>query len=117
MATFPTPFAGQAALYPLTASKRFPVSVLQFTDFTEQRWVRSAGLNRFRLQLAGISKDAKDDIVTFFEDCKGSFDATWSIEVAGVTYDYVAFADDTLVAVESEQGWSITVELVQTRKN
>lgn len=116
-ATFPTPFSGQAALYPLTAQKRFPVTVLQFTDFTEQRWVRSAGVNRFRLQLSGISKSAKDEIASFFENCKGSFDSTWSIVIASTTYNYMAFAEDTLVAVEGEQGWSITVELVQTRKN
>lgn len=117
MADFPTPFAGAAALYPLTQEKRFPVTVLQFSDFTEQRYVRSAGLSRFRLQLTGISKAAKDDIVDFFETCKGTFDATWSIEIAGVIYDYMAFADDTLAAVESEQGWSLNVDLVQTRKN
>lgn len=118
MADFPQLFGGQAALYPLQTEKRFDVTVLQFSDFTEQRFVRSAGLNRFSLRLAGMSTAEKQDILDFFETTKGSYDATWTLTIAGTDYDYMAFAADQMSCVEGEDGtWSIACEVVQTRKN
>ena len=118
MADFPTPFDGVAALYPVTAAKRYPVAVLQFTDFTEQRYRQSAGVSRFTLQLDQITKAEKDEIVEFFSDSKGSFDATWSLVLGADTYDYMAFAEDKLTATEQSNGiWSMTINVIQTRKN
>ena len=117
MADFPTPFSGAAALYPTTIARRMPVAVLKYTDATEQRYRQSAGVDRVTLELTGISKDAKDDIVDFFETCKGSFDATWSITLGDSVYPYMAFASDELKATETESGmWSMSIPLTQTRK-
>ena len=115
---FPTPFAGVAALSPLTAASRRPVGVLVFDDGTEQRFVQSAGLTRFVLELSEISTDEKQQIVDFFETSKGSFDATWSIVIDAASYDFMAFADDTIAPQQTSAGvWSMTLNLVQTRKN
>lgn len=115
---FPTPFDGNAALYPLTIAKRYPVAVLKFTDGTEQRYRQAAGLNAFTLELSEITAAEKDAIVDFFETVKGSFDATWDLVLAGTTYGYMAFADDKIEATEGASGvWSMSVRLVQTRKN
>jgi hypothetical protein len=118
MAAFPAPFAGATALYPLIQEKRFPVAVLQFTDFTEQRYRQSAGLAAFTLECYGIDVSAKEDIVEFFEDSKGSFDATWSITIGATTYNYMAFLEDAITAVELQDGmWAVSAKIVQTRKN
>ena len=115
---FPTPFAGQSVLYPVTAAKRYPVAVLKFTDMTEQRYRQSAGVSRFTLQLDQISKAEKDAIFAFFDSSKGSFDSLWDITIGADNYDYMAFANDTLEATERENGaWSMSIPLVQTRKN
>lgn len=115
---FPTPFAGTSALYPLTTAKRYPVGVLKFTDGTEQRFRQAAGLNSFVLSLDQITGDEKDAILSFFETAKGSFDATWDIVINSTTYSYMAFADDKISPTQGENGaWSLTIRLVQTRKN
>lgn len=115
---FPTPFAGVAALYPLTHAKRYQVAVLKFTDGTEQRYRQSAGLNSFTLELAEMTTTEKDAIVDFFDTSKGSFDATWDIVINATTYSYMAFAEDKISPVWSDSGtWSLSVRLVQTRKN
>ncbi len=118
MASFPTPFSGQPALYPTTIAYRRPVSIQQFTDGTEQRFRRCAQLNGFTLTLSEITKAEKDLVVTFFNDNKGSFDSTWNITLGGTLYDYMAFASDEIAPVERTNGvWSLSVQLVQTRKN
>jgi hypothetical protein len=51
-------------------------------------------------------------------DLKGSFDATWSLVLGADTYDYMAFAEDKLTATEQSNGiWSMTINVIQTRKN
>ena len=117
-AYFPTPFGGSAALYPLMTAKRYPVTILEFSDKTEQRFVQSAGISKFTLTLSEITKAEKDDIVDFFEGVKGDFDATWSLVLGTDTYDYMAFGSDKLTTTETSNGvWSVVVQLVQTRKN
>lgn len=118
MSTFPTPFAGVSALYPVTQAKRFPVAILKWDNLTETRYRQSAGISSFVLELAQVTKAEKDLIVDFFETCKGSFDATWSITLGADTYDHMAFAEDKLTATESTNGlWSMSVAIRQTRKN
>lgn len=118
MATFPTPFAGKSAVYPVTIAKRYPVAVLKFTDASEQRYRQSAAVHRFVLQVDQATRTEKDAISDFFETVKGSFDATWDMNLGGVSYLYLAFADDKMTATESSNGiWSLTVNIVQTRKN
>jgi len=118
MASFPTPFNGVVALYPVTIGKRYPVAVLKFTDASEQRYRQSAAVSRFVLQIDQATRTEKDAISDFFETAKGSFDATWDLTIGGVLYSYLAFADDRMTVTESSNGiWSLTVNIVQTRKN
>ena len=117
MASFPALFSGVVSLYPLTQGSRIPVQILQFSDFSEQRFKQSAELARFTLTLDDLSATDKATVVTFFETTKGSFDATWDITVSGSTYSYMAFASDELQCTEGDAGWTLTVACVQTRKN
>ena len=115
---FPTPFNGVSALYPVTRDNRYRVQILKFDDGTEQRYRQSEGVARFTLSMSEITKTEKDSIVSFFNTCKGSFDATWDIVLGGTTYGYMAFADDAIKPTENESGkWSLNIQLVQTRKN
>jgi hypothetical protein len=115
---FPTPFGGVVALAPLTAIDRRPTQVLQFDDGSEQRFRQSAGLTHFQLDLSEISTDEKQEVFDFFETCKGSFDSTWTITVDAVDHEHIAFAEDRISATQGTDGtWSLTVKLVQTRKN
>jgi hypothetical protein len=118
MASFPALFSGVVSLYPLTRGRRQPVAIQQWSDFSEQRWVQSAEVARFQLTIEDVNATDKATIVTFFENRKGSFDATWDITIGSDTYDYMAFEDDELNCTESTDGlWSIRVAAVQTRKN
>jgi hypothetical protein len=118
MASFPALFSGAVSLYPLTRGRRFPVAIQQWSDFTEQRWVQSAELSRFRLTIDDVDAADKATIISFFEGRKGSFDSTWDITIGGTTYSYLAFESDELSCTESTEGlWSIQVSAIQTRKN
>jgi len=110
MASFPTPFAGSVALYPVTTVSRRPVAILQFSDFTEQRWKRCVPLARFRLDLQQITYTELSAIRTFFDSVKGGFDSTWDITLNGVTYTNMTFETDTLESREIDQGiYSLTL--------
>ena len=54
MASFPTLSFGGVALYPLTRRIAAPVAVHRSLDDTEQRWKKSAVLNRFTLLFTGL---------------------------------------------------------------
>ncbi len=118
MASFPALFSGSVSLYPLTRGRRMPVAIQEWSDFSEQRWRRSAELARIQLTFDDVATADKEAIVTFFEERKGSFDATWDITVGGSTYSYMAFDSDELTCPESTPGlWSLQLTAVQTRKN
>ena len=104
MASFPTPFAGKVALYPVTIASRRPVAILQFSDFTEQRWKRCSPLARFRIDLQQINYTELSALRTFFDSVKGGFDSTWDITLGGVTYDNMTFETDVFEARETEPG-------------
>lgn len=118
MASFPALFGGAVAMFPVTRSVRIPVVIHQFSDFTEHRWKQSAETARFVLTLDGITQAAKESIVAFYVVTKGSLDATWDITLAGVLYEYMAFESDELTCTQSQDGlWSLSIPVVQTRKN
>lgn len=117
MASFPALYSGIVSLYPLSHTRRQPVTVLQFSDFSEQRWKRSAPLSAFTLTVENLSATDKATVVSFFESTKGGFDSTWDITVSGATYSYMVFDADALTCTENEDGWTITAPCHQTRKN
>lgn len=118
MASFPALFSGSVSLYPLTRGRRMPVAIQEWSNFTEQRWRRSAELARIQLTFDDVSTGDKEAIVSFFEQRKGTFDATWDITVGATTYFYMAFESDELSCTESINGlWSLRLTAVQTRKN
>lgn len=116
MPSFPAPFHGAAALYPVTRAERYPVRAIRFSDYSEQRWKRCGTTARFLLQLGGITESERQDIFDFFDDVKGDFDATWDISLGGTTYQYLAFADPELTSVEGPDGLiAMVVNIVQVR--
>lgn len=118
MASFPALFSGVVALYPLVATARFPATVLQFTDYKEQRFVRAAGLRRFLIELSGIRKADKDSLQTFFDTVKGGFDHTWDITVSGDLYENMVFETDSFSCRETgPEHWTLSLPCRQVRKN
>lgn len=118
MASFPTVFTTSVALYPVTNAQRYPVTVLQFTDRTEQRWRESAAVRKFVLELNGLTGAERDSIISFYETMKGGFDATWDLTLAGTLYSYLCFAEDSITVTEGiDRTWSMSIPIIQTRKN
>jgi hypothetical protein len=118
MASFPTLASGAAVLLPLTQTLHSPVRILQFGDFSTQRFRLSATLRRFQLQLDGLSYADYVSVRDFFEARKGAFDSTWDLTVSGTTYSYLAFESDELAAVEnSDSQFTMTIPIRQVRKN
>lgn len=115
MASFPTPFDGIVTLYPLTEIDRRPTAILQFSDFSEQRWRRCSGLARFLLTLERITYSEASAIKTFFDSVKGGFDNTWDIAIGGTTFHNMAFETDIFELRESERGiYSLRLPCRQT---
>lgn len=115
MASFPTPFGGVVTLYPLTEMDRRPTKILQFSDFSEQRWRQCSGMARFVLQMDRITYAEASAVKTFFDSAKGGFDNTWDIAIGGVTYDNMAFETDVFELKESERGiYSLRLPCRQT---
>jgi hypothetical protein len=102
MASFPTLSTGTAVLEPLVQSISIPMRIVQFGDFTEQRYRLRAALRRFTLNFMGISKADMQSILSFFEDCKGAYDKTWDLAVNTETFSNLAFDTDELRAEEVE---------------
>lgn len=118
MASFPTLTTGAAVLHPLQQAIHAPARVLEFGDYTTQRFPLSAPLRRMTLQLDGISYTDYVSVRNFFEARNGAFEATWDITVSGSTYSYMAFDADELAAVENtDRQFSISIPVRQVRKN
>lgn len=116
--SFPALFSGQVALFPLEESTRIPVEVLEYTDFTEQRWPECAPLRRFVIHCEGIKKADRDSIQSFIDTQKGGFDKTWDITVAGNLYSNMMFLSDEFHPVENEpEHWTFSLACAQSRKN
>lgn len=118
MANFPTITSGRVERLPFTRAKTYRTKVLQFANGSEQRWAQPAGPQKFSLNFNGVSTPDKDTVRAFFVSCKGAYDATWSLTVDGVQYDYCAFDQDDFTATQAENlKWSFSLKIVQTRKN
>lgn len=117
MASFPAVFNGSVALYPLTEGVQIPVGVLEYTNFTQQRFVAGKAIQRFNLVLEQVSKTSRDSLQTFFDSVKGGFDKTWDITVGGVLYENMVFETDAFVDREGDtpESWSITLPCRQVK--
>lgn len=114
MASYPTLASGNVALYPVTREVMFPVQVHRALDDSEQRWQRSAPLNKFRLEYSDLSSADLATIQTFFDSIKGGYDSTWDIALAGVTYSYCCLTHDDLSPSEDDN-WKLIVDLKQVK--
>ena len=118
MASFPALFSGVVTLYPVTQGERRPVGILQFSDFTEQRFRKSAPLARFVLTLEDLKEADRITIETFFDSVRGGFDSTWDITLDGATYSHMAFETDTMEQKQVAGNlWSVSLPCRQVRKN
>ena len=118
MASFPTLSFGGVALYPVTRRIAVPVTVFRSLDDSEQRFKRSAVLNRFTLVFTGLNATNRDTLQTFWNTNKGPYDSTWDITVGGTLYSYCCFEDDVLSWRETgAELWSVTLKIRQVRKN
>ena len=119
MAALPAVRNGVAALYPLSRSRAFVTTVKQFCDDTEQRWVsQGAGLALFKLQYTKILAPDVNALLAFWRTARGAYDATWSVDLAGVTYNNMYFTDDNFALTEVGPGlFSVTLACAQWRQN
>jgi hypothetical protein len=118
--TFPTVRSGAGvALYPLTRSRAYVTTVLQFCDDSEQRWLSQAnGLARFKLEYHNLNADDVNALLAFWRAQRGALDGTWTITVAGVTYAHMYFTDDNFVFQEVCSGmFDLTLACAQWRQN
>ena len=105
-------------MYPVTESLRFPTGIVHHLNGSAQFWRKGAGLRRFVLEFRRISRADKDTITAFFDSVKGAFDATWTLPIGGVDYDYCVFETDTIQITEAQpEHFNITLALRQVRKN
>lgn len=113
MASFPAIFSGSVALYPLQRSTRLATKVLEFTNFTEQRWRTGNRLESFTLSFSEIVLADMLTLRTFFDARKGGFDTTWDITIGGTTYPSMMFIDDTFEATEGAGSYSVQLRVRQ----
>jgi hypothetical protein len=115
MATFPTLLSGHASVrYPLTESTRRGVQVLEFTDFSEQRWRTGPTLKAFTLSFTDLRWDDVVTLRAFFDARKGSFEP-FELTIAGDTHQYVVFVNDTFEASENDGAWAVELPVRQIR--
>lgn len=118
MADFPAISSGFTAIYPVVESIRYPTGKVDHLNGSAQFWRKGAGLRRFVLEFRRINRADKNTIVTFLDSIKGSYDATWTMPIGGVDYDFCVLEADTIQITESTpEYFSISLALHQVRKN
>lgn len=115
MASFPTLYSSTIALYPVTRTAHRGVQVLEFTNFTEQRWKNGAPLEAFTLQFSDMPLADMLTLRAFFDARKGGFDSTWDLTLGGVTYSNMVFESDSFDSVERFGGYSVTLTAKQVK--
>jgi hypothetical protein len=115
MSAFPTLSFGAVAMYSTTHGARFGTEVAQFVNDSEQRWVGRPQLEEMELVLTDLSGYDQAAVMAFFRSVKGSFDSTWSITLAGITYNSCVFLSDEIMWTETRPlFFSTTLKLRQT---
>jgi hypothetical protein len=104
MASFPTLSSGTTVFEPLTRAHRRPVTVVRFSSGAEQRWIAGTQLSSLKMSFAGVSLADRNAVAQFFRDCKGRFDTTWDIHIAGETISHLTFDSDEFRSTESAPG-------------
>jgi hypothetical protein len=114
--TLPTVHNGAVALYPVNRHRATLTSVVQFCDFSEQRWKERPPLFTGVLAYTKLSSVDRAALAAFFAAQKGQFDHTWNFVMAGVNYTNLCFTDDKLQFTESTPTlWSCTLNVRQTQ--
>ena len=113
--TFPTPFAGSSALYPVSRTHVRPVRVLEYSNLTEQRWKETFATQRFVLDLRSIRRSDMLAIRTHFDTSKGPFDHTWSITLGGITYANMMYVATPLEHRENEGAYDMQIAIKQVK--
>ena len=114
MASFPTLRSGQVTMTPLTRGVEFRTLVYTFRNGSEQRCAERGERARFVLTYANLDGYDVATLRDFWRSAKGAFDATWDIEIDGVTYEGCAFEDDAFTASESKpERYSVSLKVMQ----
>lgn len=119
MASFPTiKNGGSVAMYGTEQAKSFGVSVLQFENDSEQRWLNTRELWEGLLVFTSVSGYDLAAVQGFFRSMKGRFDQTWDITIEGSTWNYLTFDQDDFPQTENKYGrFSFQLKCKQVRKN
>jgi hypothetical protein len=112
--SLPTVRRGSMALYPLQYEDSFLTKIQKFCDDTEQRWLIRNNFASFTLTYNRITAYDVNNLLSFWNLMKGSFDSTWSMTIAETTYPNMHFVGDTFTAVEVAPGlFNLSLSCVQ----
>lgn len=109
-------------MYPLTLRNSFNTRVKKFMNDTEQRWTVSNVMFSAELQFHSLNGYDLSLLYNFFQAMHGSYVDTalifhFQITLAGITYDYCVFDQDTFEAqVGLNETYSVTLKIKQIRQ-
>jgi hypothetical protein len=118
---FPKLSFSRAALYPLTGTNNFKTAVLQFTDDTEQRWVRQRPMQEFELTFIAIDGYSVSVVREFWQSMKSADQATFTLGLGtgphgeSMSWSNLAFTDDDFKISTSQKAnrWDLTLHMKQ----
>ena len=123
MRVSPTLATNAMVQYPLTLVNSYVVRVIQFLDDSEQRFVVRGPLFGATLEFHGLNGADLSVLREFFYEMRGGYvDAalvnTFSIKLAGITYNYCIFdTDDFAVQTDRAENSSVSLKVMQVRPN
>ena len=115
--------AGAIAQYPANLVNSYVTRVIQFLDSSEQRFTVRTCLFGAVLEFRGLCGYDLSLLRNFFASLKGSYvdDSllnTFSMTLAGNTYNYLHFDDDSFDAeADSSEKYSVKLKISQVRPN
>jgi hypothetical protein len=115
MSAWPT---SPAFRFPVTRTIEFQTGIASGRDGTEQRWMRTTGIESWSLNYSRLSLAERDALISAYEAAKGSFDSTLSFTFAGTTYTGCYLDSDSLSFSQANpKQWSTTVKLKQAYRS
>lgn len=88
---FPTIRSGAVTMYGGNRSVRFNTGQIRFTNDSRQSWPGAQQLGASTLVLRGINQYDLNTVEAFFRSNLADFNATWSLVLAGITYNNLCF--------------------------
>jgi len=116
MSLFPAIRSGTVTMYGGSRSVRFLTGQVVFTNDSRQSWPSSQQLAAFSLVLKRINQYDLNTVEAFFRSNLADFNATWSLSLAGQTWNNLCFDQKAWNPVNSKgELWDITLKVKQVQ--